>query len=404
VLRRLVVLFVIVALGCGRQTPPTLLLVSFDGFRWDYLDRHPTPEIQRLLARGAHAEALVPPFPSKTFPSHYTAVTGLYPEHHGIVANTMYDPVMKARFSLADRAAVEDERWWGGEPIWVTGERQGLVTASLFWPGSEAAVDGVRPRYWARYDGTMSHAAQIETVLGWLDKPASERPVFIALYFSDVDTAGHRDGPDSASVHSAIDRVDETLGLLRVGLERRGLADAIDLIVTSDHGMTEISPDRVIVLDDYIDLPAVDVVDWSPVLLLSARDGDNERVYQRLANAHPHLSVYRKAEMPERLHFRDNARITPLVGIADEGWTITSRDALSRGTAGLTSRGAHGFDNALSSMRGILIAAGPAFKRGAVVPPVENVHLYSLMSRILRLTPAPNDGSLDPLRPLLSEP
>jgi predicted AlkP superfamily pyrophosphatase or phosphodiesterase len=383
---------------------PTVLLVSFDGFRWDYVHRYPTSEIQRLLARGAHAEALIPPFPSKTFPSHYTAVTGLYPEHHGIVANTMYDPEFRARFSLADRAAVEDERWWGGEPIWVTGERQGRVTASLFWPGSEGSVKGVRPRYWARYDRAISPAAQVDRVIEWLDKPASERPVFIAVYFSDVDAAGHQDGPDSPAVRAAIERLDRALERLRHGLEQRGLADRINLILSSDHGMTEVSRDRQIILDDYLDLTTVDVVDWSPVLMLAARDSDHERVYRQLAGANPHLAVFRKADIPARLHFRDSRRITPIVGIASEGWTIASRAEAARraSEAAPASRGAHGYDNAVPSMRGILIGAGPAFKRGAVIPPVENVHLYAMMCRILGLTPAPNDGSADALDALLS--
>ncbi len=321
---------------------PTILLVSLDGFRWDYIHRYPTPEIRRLLARGARAEALIPPFPTKTFPSHYTAVTGLYPEHHGIVANTMYDPNLKARFSLADRAAVEDERWWGGEPIWVTGAQQGRVTASLFWPGSEGKVKGVRPRYWARYNPGISRDAQVETLLEWLDKPVAERPVFLAAYFSEVDAAGHRDGPDAPSVRAAVERVDRVLGQLRQGLERRGLADEINLILISDHGMTEVSRDRLIVLDDYLDLATVDVIEWSPVLMLSARDGNHERMFRQLAGAHPQLTVYRKADIPARLHFRASPRITPIVAIASEGWTIASRADAARppgqGRLGVTWR------------------------------------------------------------------
>jgi predicted AlkP superfamily pyrophosphatase or phosphodiesterase len=397
----------LLAITCARSSPgPTLLLLSFDGFRWDYVQRYPTPEIQRLLARGAHAEALIPPFPTKTYPSHYTTVTGLYPEHHGIVGNTMYDPGVKAWFSIGDRTAVEDGRWWAGEPIWVTGERQGRVMATVFWPGSEAPIGGARPRYWLRYDARMPPARRIDTMFGWLDKPAAERPSFVAMYFGDADEAGHDHGPDSPAVRQAVERLDRALGRLRQGLERRGLADEIDLILTSDHGMTELSPDRVIFLDDYLDLSTVTVVDWSPVLLLSARDGDNERVYRQLARAGPQLAVYRRMDLPDRLHFRDNPRITPIVAIASEGWTITSRARTPRrGTkAVLSARGNHGYDNALASMRGILIAAGPAFKRGATVPPVENVHLYEMMCRILGLKPAPNDGSPGALRAMLSAP
>lgn len=405
--------------GCSTPSPPptswrtlpaasierTIILISFDGFRWDYLDRHPTPEIQRLVARGARAEALIPPFPTKTFPSHYTTVTGLYPEHHGIVANTMVDPELGARFSLADRAAVEDERWWGGEPIWVTGERQGHVTASLFWPGSEGPVQGVRPRHWSRYDASMTHDVVITRVLEWLDQPEPERPSIITVYFSDTDDAGHGEGPSGASVGEAVRRLDRALALLRNGLEHRRLAHRVNLVLTSDHGMTEVADDRVIFLDDYIDVDAVDIVDWWPVLMMSAKSGDHAALVRRLSGAHPELAVYPRHEVPERLHFRASSRITPIVGIAGEGWTVTTRArwAADQASGRSRSKGAHGYDNALPSMHGIFVAAGPAFRRGVVLPPVESVHVYELLCRVLGLTPAPNDGDPAVLAPMLAE-
>ena len=393
-LASLLLLIGLTACGPPDRVPGTVVLISFDGFRADYLQRHPTPEIQRLIARGARAETMIPPFPSKTFPSHYTTVTGLYPVHHGIVANTMVDTALGARFSLADRAAVEDERWWGGEPIWVTGEKQGYVTASLFWPGSEGKVQGIQPRYWARYDAAMTHEAEVQQALAWLDKPAAERPVLIALYFNDTDDAGHRDGPDAASVSDAIERLDRVIGLLRAGLEARGLDRAVNIVVTSDHGMTEVSPERLIFLDDYLDVATLDVVDWSPVLMMSARSGDHAAVVRRLAGAHPQLTVSLKADLPARLHFRDSPRITPIVGLAAEGWTITTHARWDKVLADGAefSRGAHGYDNALPSMQAVLIAAGPAFREGVVVPPVESVHDYEMRCRVLGFTPAPNDG------------
>lgn len=390
----LVLLIGLTACGQPSPAPGTVVLISFDGFRADYLQRHPTPEILRLIARGARAEALIPPFPSKTFPSHYTIVTGLYPAHHGIVANTMVDTALGARFSLADRDAVEDERWWGGEPIWVTAERQGRVTASLFWPGSEGKVQGVQPRYWARYDASMTHDAEVRQALAWLDLPVAERPALIALYFNDTDDVGHRDGPDAASVGEAVARLDTVIGLLRTGLEARGLDLVVNVVITSDHGMVEVSPDRLIFLDDYIDVATVDVVDWSPVSMMSARNGDHAAVVRRLSGAHPQLKASLKEDLPERLHFRDSPRITPIVGLAAEGWTITTHAVRAKQMAdgAELSRGAHGYDNALPSMHGILIAAGPSFRQGVVMPAVESVHVYEMLCRLLGLTPAANDG------------
>jgi predicted AlkP superfamily pyrophosphatase or phosphodiesterase len=390
----LVLLLGLTACAQPDRAPSPVVLISFDGFRADYLQRHPTPEMQRLIARGARAEAMIPPFPSKTFPSHYTTVTGLYPVHHGIVANTMVDTARGARFSLADRAAVEDERWWGGEPIWVTGEKQGHVTASLFWPGSEGKVQGIQPRYWARYDASMTHEAEVQQALAWLDQPPADRPVLVALYFNDTDDAGHRDGPDAASVGEAIERLDRVIGQLRVGLEARGLDRAVNIVVTSDHGMAEVSPERQIFLDDYVDVATLDVVDWSPVLMMSAKSGDHAAAVRRLAGAHPQLTVSLKEDLPARLHFRDSPRITPIVGLAAEGWTITTRGRWAKALADGAgfSRGAHGYDNALPSMHGILIAAGPAFREGVVIPPVESVHVYEMLCRVLGFTPADNDG------------
>jgi predicted AlkP superfamily pyrophosphatase or phosphodiesterase len=377
-----------------------MILVSLDGFGWDLLDKAPTPALDRLAARGVRAEKLVPIFPTKTFPNHYTIVTGLYAEHHGIVANNMYDPVMNARFSLGNREAVADGRWWGGEPIWVTAEQQGLRAAPLFWPGSEAEIEGVRPSFWQAYDGSIPNAELVKQVLGWLDLPAGERPSFITLYFSDVDGAAHRSGPESEATKRAIQAVDNAVALLIAGLRDRGMVDDVNVVVLSDHGMAATSSDRVIFIDDYIDLSTVDVIDWNPVLALRPEAGEEQTVYAALADAHPHLNVYRKQDIPERFHFRDHVRIQPIVGVADEGWSVSSRPFV-RARPDRHQGGNHGYDNLAPSMGALFIAAGPAFRDGEVVPPLQNIHLYEMFCAILDLDPAPNDGSLDSVRVLL---
>jgi len=379
---------------------PTVILISVDGFRWDYLEKVAAPNLRQLAATGVRAKALIPVFPTKTFPNHYTIVTGLYPEHHGIVANTMYDPEFDAKFSMSNRAAVQDGRWWGGEPLWVTAEKQHQISGILFWPGSEAEISGVRPTYWKIYDDDFPNTARVDTVLAWLDLPAERRPTFLTLYFSDVDHAGHRHSPDSQQVKTAILEIDHILGRLVQSLEARDIFDQVNIIIVSDHGMTAVTFDRVIYLDDYLDLEKVEVVDWNPIVALRPRLMIEDEIYQALVKAHPYLRVYRKAEIPARLHYNQHRRIMPIIGIASDGWKI-SRHGTRNTVEGFYTSGEHGYDNALPAMRAIFIARGPAFKSGFVVAPFQNIHIYNLICAILKLRPARNDGDLDSVRVML---
>ena len=374
-----------------RQLPSAVVLISFDGWRWDYQQKAPAPNLQKLIARGVRAERLIPSFPSKTFPNHYSVVTGLYPAHHGIVANNIFDPESGLKFGLSDRQAVGDSRWWGGEPIWVTAQRQGKRAATLFWPGSEAPIGGMRPRFWSLYDGKMTNEARVDQVLTWLSLPAAERPSFITLYFSDTDDAGHDYGPDSEAVRKAVGRLDGLLGRLLDGLQSRGIGDRVNIVITSDHGMAATSQDRIIVIDDYLDASTVDIVDVNPTIGIVPKTATADEVYARLEKAHPHLRVYRREQTPEHWRYRDNPRIPPIVGVADDGWVVL-RQRPGQPRPVLKSGGAHGYDPRALSMHGLFVAAGPAFRRGVTVPPFENVHIYNALAAALQVTPAANDG------------
>jgi predicted AlkP superfamily pyrophosphatase or phosphodiesterase len=375
--------------------PAPVVLVSLDAFRWDFMAKTETPNLDALAARGVQAERLIPVFPTKTFPNHYSIATGLYAEHHGIVANNMFDPVFDARFSLSDRSAVTDGRWWDGEPIWVTAERQGQVAAAFFFPGTEAAIHGVRPTYWRDYDGGVPNEDRVAQVLQWLDLPPAERPSLITTYFVDVDDATHRYGTDAPETLAAIRTVDRMIGLLVSGLEQRGIAASTNLVVVSDHGMANTASDRVIFLDDYLRLDEVDVVDVNPVAAIRPlTPGDEDRIYGLLATAHPHLRVYKRDEIPARWHYRDHRRIQPVLAVADEGWSISSHPYVDSQPERMDGAN-HGYDNALLSMGAVFVAAGPAFREGVIAAPFEAIHVYALLCRILGLTPAPNDGNLD---------
>lgn len=377
--------------------PQQVVLVSLDGFRWDYLQRPFAVNLRRLAQQGVHAQRMIPAFPSLTFPSHYAIVTGLYPEHHGIIDNTMFDSVLGV-FRISDTSAVRNAAWWGGEPVWVTAETQGRHAASFFWPGSEAAIKGVRPSRSMTFNDRFPNAARVDSVLTWLTLPGSQAMSLVTLYYSDVDHAGHEFGPNSPQVDSAIARVDSMIGRLMTGIAVRGLSNRVNVIVVADHGMTAVSPDRVIFLDDYISLGDVDIVDASADGWLIPKPGTLDEVYGKLKGANPHLAVYRKADVPARFHYNDNSRITPLVLMADDGWMITTH---ARSALRPPHGGEHGYDNQLPSMGALFVAAGPAFRRGVTVRPFQNIHVYDLLCRILGLKPAPNDGSLDSTRAML---
>ena len=381
---------------------PSLLLVSFDGFRADYLDRFDLPNFRRAMARGTRARGMHPVFPTITFPNHYSLVTGLYPEHHGIVENSFFDPVRNTAFSFRNPLTVTDGSWYGGEPIWVTAERQGMVAACFFWPGSDADVKGIRPTYWNRYDGSVPNGRRIETVLGWLRLPDDRRPHVITLYFSDVDSASHRGALDGSDVAGSVKAVDAALGVLLDGLERLEHRDRVLLMLTSDHGMADTASVRIVQLGDLIDTTALRVGFSGPVTTLhvSKEAGTPSAVRDRLNAKLQHGRAYLREEMPERYHFRASPRGGDVVVVMDEGWLMAT-SILNRG---LIQRewGEHGWDPDLPSMKAIFLLAGPGIPAGQTIPEVENIDVYPLMTELLGLSPAPGiDGQAGKIRALL---
>ena len=385
------------ATGASAQTASsTVVLIGLDGFHPSYLERPPSRHLRELARAGVRARWLTPVFPTLTFPNFYTMATGLYPEHHGVVSNTMVDSTL-GRFRLRDRAAMRDPRWWGGEPIWATAERQGKRAATFFWPGSDVAIGGVRPAWYKVFDARIPNAARVTQVLDWLSLPADEAPSLITVYLGDVDDAGHEFGPESPETDAAIARVDSAVGAIMNGVKQRGLEERVNVVIVSDHGMARVEPGHLIYLDDFVNPGTMGIVDMGAVLSLSPGTGAADTVYRALARV-PHLRTYRKQDMA-RYHYRNHPRIPDIVAVADEGWLVTTR-----GFAGIRSRltrGAHGYPPETPSMKAIFLARGPAFRKGIVVPPIQNLHLYALLAHLLGVTPAPNDGSLDSVRAVL---
>src|SRR4051812_10126871 len=387
----LLIAFALIAAAPVQQpgpAAPILILVLFRSWRWDYINRLPAPNLKALAARGVRARALIPSFPVLTFPNHYTIVTGLYPEHHGIVANTMRDAAMPERFSMSAETE-KDGRWWGGEPVWVTAIRQGLRAATMLWPGSEAAIGGVRPTYAVSYEARPARLERVRQVMAWLSLPEAERPAFVSLYFAEVDDAGHDFGPDSTELAAAVGELDEALGVLIDGVHRLGLDDRATIVVLSDHGMTPTSYDRIIYLDAWIDPDTVEILESGSSLQLTPRDSDVDGLYRRLHGKDPRLAIYTRANIPARLHFNGNPRIPAIIGVPDVGWSVTTGQ---RSMEQELHAGSHGYTPAASDMGALFVAAGPSLRHGLVVAPFENIHVYDLLCRLLRITPAKNDG------------
>ena len=373
------------------QAPhPVVILVSIDGFRADYFNRADVPALRAIAGAGVRAEALLPSFPTQTFPNHWTIVTGLTPDHHGIVSNTIVDrSIGPTRFTMTS-ATGKDPRWWGGEPVWATAMRQGRRAATMFWPGSEA----VHPTYWKPFDGAMPNADRVRQVLDWLALPEAERPSFITLYFSDVDTASHNFGPESSQTFAAAKHLDEMISRLMTGIGRSQVKGVTSVVVVSDHGLAATSAGRQVILDDYVSPDEVEVIDAGAWLALNpAGTATVDGVYQKLVGKHPSLTIYKKDALPPELRYGSHARVPAIVGLVPPGWTVTSRArSVSDWADGRLQRGSHGYDSRASEMRALFAATGPRIRRGFVLPPLENIHLYAFMCELLGIKPAANDG------------
>lgn len=382
-----------------------LLLVSLDGFMPDYLGRGLTPNLDALAEEGTRARWMTPSFPTLTFPNHYTVVTGLRPDRHGMVENAMFDPAL-GQFTLSNRAAVEDGRWWAdGEPVWVTAERQGLRTATMFWPGSEAEIHGIRPSHWFPFDSSRSIEDRVSQVLEWLALGEDERPAFLTLYFEHVDSAGHAVGPEGERVDQAIADVDAAMGELITGLRTLGLENRVNLVITSDHGMAATSPDRVVLVEDIVPPGGASLVNVGSALTLDPREGHVEEVESALLGRHERFECWRKGELPQRWAYGRHARIPAIFCQADTGWRFVSRERAARrpgGWEGGFNLGSHGFDPDDPAMRALFIAHGPDIRAGHVIEPFDNIHVQPLLLRLLEIEgPDGVDGDPAVLAPVL---
>ncbi|KAF2397546.1 Phosphodiest-domain-containing protein [Trichodelitschia bisporula] len=401
---------------------PTTIILSLDGFRADFLQRGLSPTLNKFISEGISPLHMLPSFPSVTFPNHYTMATGLYPESHGIVGNTFWDPELKDEFYYTHPEKALQPKWWGGEPLWLTAEQQNVRTAIHMWPGSEAHIGGVEPAHLDKFNPKEDLQRKVNRILEWLDLPGpdsphaqsnSPRPQLIAAYVPNVDADGHQFGPNSTEIRTTIKTVDDMLGNLFAGLQARNLTNVINVVVVSDHGMATTSIDRVVQLDDLVDLSKVEHIDGWPLYGLRPKDPkDLDLLYQQVkekADANANIEVYlRDKDMPERYHFSNNPRIAPLWIVPKTGWAIVTKkdfDIVKAKAEGAVfhPRGLHGYDHENSLMRAIFVARGPAFphKPNSRVEVFQNTEVYNIVCDSIDVEPRPNNGTLRlPLRPV----
>lgn len=374
-----------------------LVLVSFDGFRADYLDLYDTPAFDRVAERGVLAEGLIPPYPSLSYPSHYTLATGLWPESHGIVGNRFYDPVRDEIFDYREESDVQDGSWYSGEPIWVTAEKQGMVAASYFWVGDEAEIAGGRPSYWYEYDNRVPSQAQVDQAIEWLSLPRERRPHLITLHFSDVDAAGHAHGPLSAEVDLAVQRVDDYLDQLIRGISTLPHGERVNLVLVSDHGMAEALPADA----EFLDLsafPAAQLVGGSATASVFV-EGDGDALYAVYESVRAQLSddvgVFLRSDAPERFHISGTARAGDILIAPPIGVTVWEAGEE------IGERYTHGWDPEAPEMHGIFIASGPRIREGARLRAFPSVNVYPFLASLMALESREVDGSLATLGDLI---
>ncbi|WP_299119632.1 ectonucleotide pyrophosphatase/phosphodiesterase [uncultured Tenacibaculum sp.] len=382
---------------------PYVILISLDGFRWDYVKRFSPPNLSKFIKNGVKANSLVPSFPSKTFPNHYTIATGMYPENHGLLGNSFYSHENDAFYSIRDREKVENGKFYGGTPIWVLANNSNMVTASYFFVGSEADIQGVKPTYYFPYKGSTPNIDRVNQVIDWLKMPSEKRPHLITMYFSDMDDTGHEFGPNNdEAIKGGLYPLDNVLGELFNKIKELNLP--INIVIVSDHGMLEVKTDKFISIDEIKNDELFSVVNNGTIVNIHPKNPKKlEEIYTYLTSKKGPFKVYKTADAPHFEYVPKNKNWGPFQVVPNEGYYFTYRKK-SKMSKEVYVTGQHGFNPEIKEMHGIFYANGPAFKKGYTTESVKNIHVYPLLCKILGLTPPKNvDGDIEKLKSVLKE-
>jgi len=384
----------LVSFICLQAKKTYTIVVSLDGFRWDYPQKYNAPNITKMGQEGVWSNML-PSYPASTFPNHYTLATGLVPDHHGIVNNTFWDPATQTTFSSGNPQVSGNGYYFGGEPIWLTAQHQGLHTSIIYWVGSDVAVNGEYPDFYKSYrePPLVEYYARVDTAMAHLNKPKKQRPRLVMIYFDEPDAQAHSYGPDSPQVSRAVEHVDSVIGYLRQEISKLKIGKKVNLIVLADHGMTSISDERNVRPSDYIKPEWYEhLVPGIPAFIFS-KPQYRDSIAQALEHV-PHVQYYKKEDIPALMQFGTNERVGDILVVPDLGWQF--------GDVPKHQKGNHGFDPRDKEMNALFRAVGPSFKKGGYkAPQFQNVDIYPLVCHLLGIKPAPNDGKLEHVRGML---
>ncbi len=358
------------------------LVVSFDGFRHDYINRVPTPNFDKFINGGVIASSLSPVFPSLTFPNHYSLATGYHADEHKILGNKFFSKTLNKDYSMRDSKAVQNGQFYGMEPIWVTAEKNNILSATYFWIGSEAEINGYRPTIYKKYDGSVKFKSRVDSVISWFSLPIEQRPKLTMLYFSEPDYTGHEYGPNSNEVNRSVIEMDSIFGYLIDELSRTKVYKNLDIIVVSDHGMSDVSLDKVILLDTFIDLDKYKVIPSFAVTHLWNLNDDED--ISNIFDNENNVQIFKKGQFPKKYHFSNSDSPDYLI-VADLGWSLTTSQKLNQSKS--FPGGMHGYDSNYLEMHGIFFANGPSFKSGVRIDSFENINLYPIICKTLEIPP-----------------
>lgn len=385
--------FLLISLNAQNPKQHYTVIVSLDGFRWDYPTMYQTPNLDRMGQEGVKA-VMLPSYPASTFPNHYTLATGLVPDHNGIINNTFWDVKNKRQYSMGDSATRYNPEYYSGEPIWITAQKQGVKTGNMYWVGSDIAIKGTYPTYYKMYNAKplFSFEQRIDSVLTWLQKPEEDRPRLIMLYFEQPDASGHHNGPCSKETGIVVHHMDSLMGVLRAGIASLPFAENVNLIVTSDHGMADISKERVVDMNQYLKPEWCEVVDGRTPTSIFSKAGYRDSIFNKLKDV-PHIRVWKKEAIPSELNYGSSDRIGDIVVAPEVGWQFTD---IPR-----NHKGAHGYFPQDKEMQVMFRAIGPDFKKGYTSTEFVNVDIYPLLAYLLQIVPEKTDGQFERIKNIL---
>ena len=387
--------------GCQAAPQETYtVVISLDGFRWDYPDYYEMPFMDSLATVGVKAR-MEASYPSSTFPNHYTIATGLVPDHHGLVNNSFWNPETQHGYALSDKESRFDPRYYLGEPIWATAQRQGVPCAAIYWVGSDIAIGGVYPTYYRNWDEQphWNFEQRVDEIVRLLSLPEAERPRLVMGYFDEPDHQGHVHGPMSPETKAMAEEMDARMHRLYLRLKALPYGDRINFVVTGDHGMTEISQDRFVGWYSVLDEAWIDRIVGSIPTSIWVKEGCLDKVLEALSDVE-HLSVWKHGEVPEYLNYGTSDRLGDVIVSPDLGWQFNFAPSRNHGT--------HGFDPRNTDMMVAFRAVGPDFRQGYEAPFTEgeqsafhNIDIYPMLCKLLGVEPAPVDGKLERIQKIL---